>query len=77
MRKRPDEVERIEDPKHVLDAVYDLVTNRRKGRKRNAVSAYFELIGEKVSVSELSKVPSFARLQSDLVRALQALQFIR
>lgn len=77
LTRHPHEVERIEDPKQVLASVYDQVTNLRKGRKKNVVSAYFELIGEMVSVAELSKVPSFKQVETQLIEVLQKFRFIQ
>lgn len=72
----PREVERITDPKQVLDAVCAIATNRRRGRQRKA-AAYFELIAECTSIENLEKVPAFKALYDELSEALQRLGFIR
>lgn len=69
------EVERIADPKQVLDAVCAMATNRRRGRQKKA-SAYFEIIGELVSMAELEKVPAFKIMHDELSGALWRLGFI-
>lgn len=72
----PREVERIADPKQVLNAACLAATTRGRGRRR-AASAYFELIGELVSLEELLKVPAFKTFHDELCGTLQRLRFIK
>lgn len=71
----PRDVERIAEPKQVLDAACVMATQRRRGRQRKA-SAYFELLGECTSLTELLKVPAFKKMHDELIDTLQHLRFI-
>lgn len=72
----PRDVERIADPKQVLDAACTTATQRRRSRQKKS-SAYFELIGERVSLPELRRVPAFQAMHEELIAALQQLRYIR
>jgi uncharacterized protein DUF4276 len=72
----PGEVERIADPKQILNAACMAATSRRRGRLKKA-SAYFEIVGECVCLAELSKVPAFKAMYDELSIALHRLGFIR
>jgi hypothetical protein len=71
---RPRDVERIPDPKRVLEQALSVARPNRSPRDR--AIGYFDLIGERIPLSTLREVPSFASLEEDLVRALRELRVI-
>jgi hypothetical protein len=65
------DVERVADPKGVLDRVYEQVTERRR------FGAYlYDALGERVDLRKLRDVPAFAAFECDLGQALRDLRFI-
>lgn len=74
--ERPGEVEGILDPKLCLEHAYAAVIGGRRRRRRSA-SDFLELLGEKVRLGEVDRVPSFARLRAELHGKLRQLGFAR
>lgn len=73
---RPQEVERIADPKQALDhALGEAVGGSR--RRRHQVSTYLNAIGERVGLARLRSVPAYRRFEGDLRAALRQLGYIR
>lgn len=73
----PLDVERIADPKQVLEVAYGEAQKGRRSRRRRKASALLEPIGEAVRLDVLARVPAFAALQQELELALEALRYIR
>jgi|GEM_PF-369510 len=69
------DVEGIPDPKQVLEAACVMTASRRRGRRKKA-SAFFELIGELVSIDTLRQIPAFKAMHDELSETLQRLGFI-
>lgn len=65
--REPREVESIDDPKKELRAAYAQL------RRRSKPEDFFEILGERLSLDRLQRVPAFARLRDDLRGALRDL----
>ncbi len=73
---RPQEVERLTEPKQVLDhALREAVGASR--RRRHQVTTYLNAIGERVGLARLRTVPAYRRFEGDLRAALRQLGYIR
>ena len=68
-------VEQLTDPKQVLEAACAAALPRGR-RHRMKVGYFLNALGEEVSLQRLRDLPSFARLESDLVDALRRLQIL-
>lgn len=66
--RRPGDVEKIVDPKIVLDQVAP-----RRGRDRRD---YFDFIGRKISLETLAEVPAYAEWVAKLEQALKGLKYL-
>lgn len=72
---RPQEVERLTEPKQALDhALREAVGGSR--RRRHQVTTYLNAIGERVGLARLRAVPAYRRFESDLRAALRQLGYI-
>ena len=73
---RPQEVERLTEPKQVLDhALREAIGGSR--RRRHQVTTYLNAIGERVGLTRLRAVPAYRRFEGDLRAALRQLGYIR
>ena len=73
---RPPEVERLTEPKQVLDhALREAVGGSRRRRQR--ATTYLNAIGERVRLAQLRAVPAYRRFEGDLRAALRQLGYIR
>ena len=73
---RPQEVERLTEPKQVLDhALREAIGGSR--RRRHRVTTYLNAIGERVGLARLRAVPAYRRFEDDLRAALRQLGYIR
>jgi len=74
---RPQEVEKVLDPKRSLDNAYAAAVGGRRGRRRGRASFLLSAIGEQVRLNVLGMLPAFERLRIELKEALEELQYIR
>ncbi|HSN99415.1 MAG TPA: DUF4276 family protein [Candidatus Nanopelagicales bacterium] len=65
--REPRDVESIEDPKRELKAAYAHL------RRRSRPEDFFQILGERINLDRLQRVPAFARLREDLRGALRDL----
>lgn len=65
----PREVERIYDPKLVLNEAYDKVVGLPRRRKTN-VTSFLNAIGERIDLNQLRQVQAYQRFETELYRAL-------
>ena len=73
---RPQEVERLPEPKQVLDhALREAVGGSR--RRRHLVTTYLNAIGERVGLARLRRMPAYRRFEGDLRAALRQLGYLR
>jgi hypothetical protein len=67
--KRPMDVEKLPDPKKVLDAVLP----SRGGRARDD---YFDYLGQNIDLSVLARVPAYSAWASETEKALEGLGYL-
>ena len=72
---KPQEVERIADPKSVLNQTLDIIDNRR-GRRRIQAADYFTIVGQAINLEKLGRIPAFRALSEELIGALRDLRFL-
>ena len=70
------DIEGINDPKHALEDAYRKVIGTRRPL-RPGVAAYFEALGEAVSIRALQRLDAFRRMERDLRTALTNLGVFR
>lgn len=68
--------EGIRDPKAVLRRAHK-ETNPTRTRARTGAAVFLSIIGEQVSLPKLRHLPSFAKLETDLMDALRAMRLLR
>lgn len=68
--------ESVIDPKQRLDEVFSM-TRPRGRRARTGSGALLNALGERVALTRLRRVPSFTKMEADLIVALQRLQVLR
>ena len=72
---RPPEVERLTEPKQVLDhALREAVGGSRRRRQR--ATTYLNAIGERVRLAQLRTVPAYRRFEGDLRAVLRQMGYI-
>ena len=72
-----EDIERIEDPKRMLDdAVAGLLGRRKRGRVTTA-AAFLDAIGERVRLERLRRLDSYRQFASDLSAAFDSLGLLR
>jgi hypothetical protein len=64
------EVERVPDPKALLDQVIAAAHGGRLRGSHPAASPYFDMLGERVRLDALRQLTAFRRFESDLRAAL-------
>ncbi|KYF61551.1 hypothetical protein BE11_12790 [Sorangium cellulosum] len=69
---QPRDVEAIKDPKEALRAAF-LQVVAPSLRRRSSPSDFFDVLGERIDLARLERVPAFAELGNDLRRALREL----
>lgn len=72
---RPQEVERLSEPKQALDHALREVVGRSR-RRCHQVTTYLNAIGERVDLTRLRAVPAYRRFEGDLRAALRQLGYI-
>lgn len=60
------EVERVPDPKALLDQVIAAAHGGRLRRTHPSASPYFDVLGERVRLDSLRQLPAYRRFESDL-----------
>lgn len=66
------EVERVADPKLVLDGALS-AAHQNYRRRSQSISQYLGSLGEQTNLCKLRELPSFSRLETDLIQALRNL----
>lgn len=69
--REPRRVESMEDPSKLIMAAYAQL------RKRARVEDCFQILGERIDLERLQRVPAFARLREDLRAALRELGILK
>lgn len=71
------EIERVPDPKEVLENACKLATQPGRRRKPASASPYLNALGEQISLERLRGLEAFQRFESDLRDALARLNVLR
>ena len=69
----PPRVEKLTDPKSVLENAFK-ATNPSKRRARAGAAALMDALGDRVAIEKLRLVPSFQKLDLELLHALRQIQ---
>lgn len=70
--------ERLSDPKTLIEEIIRLSKadeTRRKRRKGLTISDLYQIIGQKIEISELEKLPSYVKFKTSLIEKLKELNF--
>lgn len=70
--------ERLNDPKSLIEEIIRISKEDKTKRKRNKglnISDLYQIIGQKIELSELEKLPSYSKFKNSLIDKLKELNF--
>jgi hypothetical protein len=70
--------ETLHDPKAVIEGIIRISKEGKTKRKRNKgldISDLYQIIGQKIELSELEKLPSYLKFKNSLIEVLKELNF--